>query len=156
MGFSLKFIRFTGHNKLNPSMILPKFRLKSILALIFISTALLTSCKDNEQVKDVETNTPQEATLEQKKQALQNVAPTTNTGGSTGNIAMNPAHGQRGHRCDIPVGAPLDGSGRAKTTPVQMDMNKAKTTPAPTSGSGINPAHGQPGHRCDIKVGDPL
>lgn len=64
-------------------MTLPKFKFKSILALIFISTALLTSCKENEEVKNIETTTPQEATLDQKKQALQNVAPTTNTGGST-------------------------------------------------------------------------
>lgn len=143
-------------------MTLPKFKFKSILALIFISTALLTSCKDKEQVTEIETNTTQEATLEQKKQALQNVAPTqttTNTGGSTGDVSLNPAHGQPGHRCEIPVGAPLNGSGDAKAAPIKMEMNKANTTTptlAPTSGSGINPAHGQPGHRCDIKVGDPL
>lgn len=140
-------------------MTLPKFKFKSILAVIFISTALFTSCKDKEQVTEVETNTPQEATLEQKKQALENVAPTTtNTGGSNGDLAVNPAHGQPGHSCAIPVGAPLNGAGNANSSPIKMEMNKANSTQtiAPTSGSGINPAHGQPGHRCDIKVGDPL
>ena len=140
-------------------MTLPKFKFKSILAVIFISTALLTSCKDKEQVTEVETNTPQEATLEQKKQALENIAPTTtNTGASNGDLAVNPAHGQPGHSCAIPVGAPLNGSSNANSSPIQMEMNKANSTPTqtPKSGSGINPAHGQPGHRCDIKVGDPL
>ncbi len=137
-------------------MTLPKFKFKSILVLIFISTALLMSCKDKDQVSEIKTNTVQEATLEQKKQALENFAPTsTTTVSSNGDLAINPAHGQPGHRCEIPVGAPLNGSGKTNSAPVQTEMNKAKT-PAPTSGSGINPAHGQPGHRCDIKVGDPL
>lgn len=137
-------------------MTFPKFKFKSVLTLIFISAALLSSCKDKEQVTEIETNTPQEATLEQKKQMLQNVAPTTNTGGSTGDVALNPAHGQPGHSCKIPVGAPLNSAGVNNTAPIKMDMNKINTTPTPISGSGINPAHGQPGHRCDIKVGDPL
>ncbi|WP_157417925.1 hypothetical protein [Aequorivita capsosiphonis] len=135
-------------------MTLPKFNFKSILAFLFISAAVLTSCKDNEQRTDIETNTPQEATLEQKKQALQNVAPTSNNASSTGDMALNPAHGQPGHSCKIPVGAPLNGTGSTKASPIKMDMNKTNATPA--SGSGINPPHGQPGHRCDIQVGEPL
>lgn len=132
-----------------------KFRFKSILALIFISTALLTSCKDKEQATETETNVSQEATLDQKKQALDNAAPNSNTTtNSNGNLAVNPAHGQPGHSCAIPVGAPLNGSGNAKAAPVKMDMNKARTNNP--SSSGINPPHGQPGHRCDVKVGDPL
>ena len=31
--------------------------------------------------------------------------------------ALNPAHGEPGHRCDIPVGAPLDGSAAPAATP---------------------------------------
>lgn len=135
-------------------MTFPKFKFKSILALVFISAALLTSCKDKDQVTDIETNTPQEATLEQKKQSLQNATPSTNTGGSTGDVAINPAHGQPGHSCKIPVGAPLNTAAGNSAAPIKMDMNQTKTTPS--TGSGINPAHGQPGHRCDIKVGDPL
>ncbi len=50
--------------------------------------------------------------------------------------AKNPPHGQPGHRCDIPVGAPL--------------------TTATNSSVTLNPPHGQPGHRCDIPVGEPL
>ena len=61
---------------------------------------------------------------------------------------VNPAHGQPGHRCDIAVGAPLNGAAPlTSTTP--------PAAPAPTS-KALNPAHGQPGHRCDIAVGAPL
>lgn len=135
-------------------MILPKINFKSFFVLALISTAVLTSCKDNEEVKPIENNTPQEATLEQKKQALENVVPATNTAGSSGDVALNPAHGQPGHSCKIPVGAPLNGSAGTQAAPIKMDMNKTNTTPS--AASGINPPHGQPGHRCDVKVGDPL
>lgn len=88
---------------------------------------------------------------------------------------MNPPHGQPGHRCDIPVGQPLNGQPAAATSAtqnvnvsggntIQIDPNavspgkitldnngkQVKTTP------GMNPPHGQPGHRCDIPVGQPL
>ena len=91
---------------------------------------------------------------------------------------MNPSHGQPGHRCDIPVGAPLNsppGKGATTTTPatpgkaytVTSTPNKTTatnsgvpallSTPAPvTTAPGMNPPHGQAGHRCDIAVGAPL
>ena len=85
--------------------------------------------------------------------------------------ALNPAHGQPGHRCDIAVGAPLNSAAPATTTPAAVTSTPAVTTqpavvtpPAGTTTSpavtttaaGMNPAHGQPGHRCDIAVGAPL
>jgi hypothetical protein len=96
---------------------------------------------------------------------------------------LNPPHGQPGHRCDISVGQPLDGSLSTQpssvntlTTGATQDTKPAKpfkvpviepalntaTSPAinNTSGiqqaNGLNPPHGQPGHRCDIAVGKPL
>lgn len=68
---------------------------------------------------------------------------------------MNPAHGQPGHRCDIPVGAPLNsppGKQAATTQTITPAPTTAKTKTAP----GMNPPHGDPGHRCDIAVGAPL
>lgn len=65
-----------------------------------------------------------------------------NAAGAKTAPGMNPAHGQPGHRCDIPVGSPLNAPSAKATTP--------QTPP------GMNPAHGQPGHRCDIAVGAPL
>ncbi|WP_125719023.1 hypothetical protein [Flavobacterium ustbae] len=91
---------------------------------------------------------------------------------------MNPPHGQPGHRCDIPVGAPLN-SPPAKTTATTttntaqsgtVTQNFSVTPPASnpvpallstegteaTVADGMNPPHGKPGHRCDIAVGAPL
>ncbi|MBS7233560.1 hypothetical protein KHA90_21335 [Flavobacterium psychroterrae] len=87
---------------------------------------------------------------------------------------MNPSHGQPGHRCDIPVGAPLNSA--APTQPVATTntaqsgtttQNFTVTPPANNAvpallstevatADGMNPAHGKPGHRCDIAVGAPL
>ena len=89
---------------------------------------------------------------------------------AAGSGKVNPPHGQPGHRCDIAVGAPLDGaapapanksvaapqpaagakSSKPTVTPVTMPAGNATVAP------GTNPPHGQPGHRCDIAVGAPL
>jgi hypothetical protein len=87
--------------------------------------------------------------------------PSSNTSGK----ALNPAHGQPGHRCDIPVGSPLDQPvsqptmTTTTTTPASPTLMQPATQQVPTTtttGTGLNPAHGQPGHRCDIPVGSPL
>ena len=87
--------------------------------------------------------------------------PTLNvpTLGSTS--ALNPAHGQPGHRCDIQVGQPLNS--KPAQTSVAKPAASAPISPFPSLtpsnssvATGLNPAHGQPGHRCDIKVGEPL
>lgn len=76
---------------------------------------------------------------------------------------LNPAHGQPGHRCDIPVGQPLNSKPPAKggvpNTVATVASPTASTTPVKSDGlfaKGLNPAHGQTGHRCDIAVGQPL
>lgn len=75
--------------------------------------------------------------------------------------ALNPEHGEPGHRCDIPVGAPLDGS-LSLDKILNADRNQ---TPAPSSTVSPvqvdqrpekNPPHGQPYHDCTIPVGAPL
>lgn len=114
--------------------------------------------------------------------ATQPVQQPANT--SSGKVALNPPHGQPGHICEIPEGAPLNSApmtGQQKVTspapapkpaanagqsqPVSI---KPTIQPAPTiqtikpnaNGSatapGINPPHGEPGHRCDVEVGAPL
>lgn len=119
----------------------------------FIAIALLlilNSCADNTEET---TTTP---TQPDKPVATQ-TAPAANTT----TAALNPAHGQPGHRCDIAVGAPLNSAPAAikpaaptQTAPVVMPTQPA---PAPATATGpLNPAHGQPGHRCDIAVGAPL
>ena len=80
--------------------------------------------------------------------------------------AVNPAHGEPGHRCDIAVGAPLNSAPSAPsaanpqvTAAPQPTITQPtiQQTPAPSAGTGkVNPAHGEPGHDCTIAVGAPL
>ena len=87
-------------------------------------------------------------------------------------VALNPQHGQPGHRCDIAVGAPLNAPATtiqptvsatppttlstSPTTNTKIDAPKVVLPQANTSTAGLNPKHGEPGHRCDIAVGAPL
>ncbi|PKB17200.1 hypothetical protein [Flavobacterium sp. 5] len=85
---------------------------------------------------------------------------------------MNPPHGQPNHRCDIPVGAPLNSKPTATTATTSTvssgQISEKITVPpavpallSPSSANtetpeGMNPPHGQAGHRCDVAVGAPL
>jgi len=143
------------------------------LGLITVSIAIV-SCKKDERATYIEeeasvqsnavANAPQTSLLDQSGISSQNATSVAS--------GINPAHGQPGHRCDIPVGQPLNSkpAPTAQNTPVnnvpnavQIDPNtlpagqfvvpdrkQAKTAP------GMNPPHGEPGHRCDIPVGQPL
>lgn len=90
---------------------------------------------------------------------------------SNGEPALNPAHGQPYHRCEIAVGAPLNNAPQQNIAPqtVVPQQNSANstinTTPIPTfqvpanatnTKPALNPAHGQPHHRCELAVGAPL
>lgn len=78
---------------------------------------------------------------------------------------LNPPHGQPGHRCDIPVGAPLNSKPAAQPAAAQpqvtqqqivIDPQQAQQhtgTTEPGFSGKPNPPHGQPGHRFDIAVG---
>lgn len=73
---------------------------------------------------------------------------------------MNPPHGEPGHRCDIPVGQPLN-SKPAAPQPVPQNIAQNTPAPAPTPAPtgpkpALNPAHGEAWHNCSVKVGDPL
>ena len=102
-------------------------------------------------------------------------APSTNAA-TTGTTAAgtNPPHGQPGHRCDLAVGAPLNGAAAPSVTipgnkpanniTIQPQPANTTTMPMPTNTSGggvrngvkLNPPHGQPGHDCSVQVGQPL
>lgn len=102
---------------------------------------------------------------------VKNQNATTTTATSVTPPGMNPPHGQPKHRCDIPVGAPLNSPvAKTTTTPkttvvstptVTSTTNSvptllATTPETPPTPEGMNPPHGQPKHRCDIAVGAPL
>ncbi|MGE8555150.1 MAG: hypothetical protein ACN6OB_14625 [Chryseobacterium jejuense] len=152
----------------------------TFLGLISVSI-LAVSCKKDEKA----TYLKEEAGSQQPSVALNNApkASLMDQVGIQSNAApaamasapgMNPAHGQPGHRCDIPVGQPLNSQPTATpasqnisvgaNNTIQIDPSTAaqakvamnnSTQPVKTA-PGMNPPHGQPGHRCDIPVGQPL
>jgi len=87
---------------------------------------------------------------------------------SSGNLTLNPKHGQPGHRCDISEGSPLPQSLQPVTSPagptalnttsnaLPLPTLSTNASVPPTVATDLNPAHGQPGHRCDLAVGAPL
>ena len=79
---------------------------------------------------------------------------------NAGSGAVNPAHGQPGHRCDIAVGAPLNSAPVASpsiTLPANTpSLPQTTTQPKNTGSVKLNPPHGEPGHDCSVQVGQPL
>ncbi|KQR95408.1 hypothetical protein ASG01_06060 [Chryseobacterium sp. Leaf180] len=156
---------------------------------IFLSATLLSlafvSCKKDEKPtylddKDAVASLGNMPNQPSKTALLDQAGISTSTAQSGATMVtaqgMNPPHGQPGHRCDIPVGQPLNGAvpqpqtadTQNMTVPannaVQIDPNSVSPGKIAVDQSGkqiktapgMNPPHGQPGHRCDIPVGQPL
>lgn len=146
---------------------------KTLLSSLVIASLFLISCK-----KETATETPPVNSSDTEVQAMVPETDTTKTlstaveptqpnasGGNPNTImntspatAMNPAHGLAGHRCDIPVGAPLN-SPAPQQASTAMPNQAPAATPAnatATTAPGMNPPHGQVGHLCEIPVGSPL
>lgn len=127
----------------------------SLLMMVFAMT-LFVSCKEENSKTPAEDGTTTSETIQNNSKQ---------SGSTNGDVALNPAHGQPGHRCDIPVGEPLpDGSASSPVIKTQQSPVIKNTGNIPVNGSNtntttsgnVNPAHGQPGHRCDIPVGASL
>lgn len=126
-------------------------------------TTPVVEINSSDSIKVVETTAPVEVQNPEANMMMQ--AP-TNLGG------INPAHGQPGHRCEIPVGAPLNSAPKAASTPTvvkntapapanspqlgAVNPNAATNTVATQTAPGMNPPHGQAGHSCSVAVGAPL
>lgn len=171
---------------------------KIILSVLLAAGLLSVSCKKEETVETAAkpvpsvyevlngsniTPPPAPVQAQQNQSAVPQAVTTTQTAPVPVAKGMNPAHGQPGHRCDIPVGAPLNSPpgkvatpaktvtqnpvvpGKAvvtsttvpSTTTTKSAVPELLSAPAPvTTAPGMNPPHGQAGHRCDIAVGAPL
>jgi hypothetical protein len=150
-----------------------------IIAFVFISCKKEPEIQPNKpvipfyQVANQQQNQTLKAPQPNQGQSLYPAITTQNTTTQTQTVAtpvavakgMNPAHGQAGHRCDIPVGAPLNTPATTTKTVASQVTSKPTVTglPAttttistPPTPKGMNPPHGQAGHRCDIPVGSPL
>ncbi|MBD8083660.1 hypothetical protein [Chryseobacterium caseinilyticum] len=162
--------------------------MKNIFLALFSVTFLAVSCKKDEKptyIKDENgvqqptaglNNAPKASLMNQAGIASNSAVPQGMQQVSAPPGMLNPEHGQPGHRCEIPVGQPLNSAPAQNAAPsgqninvnagqaINIDPNSvspgkiaidnngkvAKTAP------GMNPPHGQPGHRCDIPVGQPL
>ena len=103
----------------------------------------------------------QAVNVQSSPQMVTTITPTTVTA-----KGMNPPHGEKNHRCDIAVGAPLNSKSNTVTAPSSAEAKPEYTVEQPVPAllsttttetpAGMNPAHGKEGHRCDIAVGDPL
>jgi hypothetical protein len=141
---------------------------KHLTMLAFGSVLLLTACTDRtERSLESQTRsvTPPPAMAAPAANATTDttrvIAPTP---GAATNVALNPEHGMPGHRCEIPVGAPLNSPAATQATQSQPAMQQPAASPSieqqikpKTSNTArLNPAHGEPGHDCNIPVGEPL
>ena len=73
-------------------------------------------------------------------------------------VKVNPEHGLPGHRCDLPVGAPLTASAGSTPNPAPTsELPSTSVSPIRVDQSpSVNPPHGEPGHDCSVPVGAKL
>lgn len=142
---------------MNPIINLYSMKFINFLFAIIFMLGFLACGNDNDGQTQTPPDNPTEATPAAATE--QSLTPLN----TSSDVAMNPAHGQPGHRCDLPVGAPLDGSltPPGKTNPLLQQPSAPAKSPVEinqtqTTAEGMNPPHGQPNHRCDIPVGAPL
>jgi hypothetical protein len=134
---------------------------KAIYAICFIFFIALGSCREQVAERDntlpaVQPNTVVAFPVDSPKITNTNIEQQAIPAQPVATAALNPEHGQPGHRCDIAVGAPLNSpAANQQAAPVPA----APVLSLPTNSSGsvtLNPPHGQPGHDCAIPVGQPL
>lgn len=120
--------------------------LKLNYLILAFGLILVVSCKEEEKSAEVTEATPQETT-ETSPQAA-----------DTEEIKVNPAHGLPGHRCDLPVGAPLTSSAGSTPNPTPTSqLPSTSVSPIRVEQTpSVNPPHGEPGHDCAVPVGAPL
>jgi hypothetical protein len=148
---------------------------KYISSLLLLSLLFTFSCK-KELVPQESSGISNPATTENGSESTvvssaTNVNPTQSVpipqqNSNINASALNPPHGQAGHRCDIAVGAALNSPPNkaiSKSTVTNSVQNpqvptiiKPNVTTAVVTKPGMNPPHGQTGHRCDVAVGAPL
>lgn len=144
-----------------------------IFALIITSAILVLSCDKKETIIKSEVADPVVDSIQVVDSTVNGVnseATPVVMNNSGDRPALNPEHGQPHHRCEIPVGAPIDSAPEQNVAPQpvpqQLQSNNGfNTTPispalSPSTAAGpkpsINPPHGEEYHRCDLQVGAPL
>lgn len=163
--------------------------MQKIFLIPVVCCFLLCACSNSQQseekvtVDSLQQNAPAaqipSTTIADSAMPVIGAAPAMQQQPATATAAgMNPAHGEPNHRCDIPVGAPLNSPPGQQTPSAAAPQMSPSITPSPSTQPavvatpsaappveqsapvvtlpGMNPPHGEPGHDCSIKVGEPL
>ncbi|MEO8934154.1 MAG: hypothetical protein ABI295_07580 [Xanthomarina sp.] len=136
--------------------------MKTYFGILFLAVILFSGCNQADSKKTNGT-TDQAITKEETGNQTTNTLDgnSENTSSTPAQTAqgINPAHGEPGHDCAIPVGAPLNAKNNSSPmiTPGSSSplINPGSSTPAATA-PGMNPPHGEAGHDCAVPVGAPL
>lgn len=115
---------------------------KIFLFLLFAVLLTGLSCKEEEKAIEKNEATSKKPSSEELKENM----------AKSSDEKYNPAHGVEGHRCDLPVGAPLSQANNSANTQ-EMTTSPVRLKSATPK---INPPHGQPGHDCSVAVGAEL
>lgn len=152
--------------------------MKNIFSILILTIVVATACQSNRRTNNKETVAMPVMDIAPKVAPVNSPAlpvnpsvlptqPVASPQGAAGaRPAVNPAHGQPFHDCNVAVGAalpPLPGQPAQRVQPVQSVLS-TPTQAIPSiqnavpakPGVKLNPAHGQPGHKCEIAVGAPL
>jgi len=143
--------------------------MNKILSLALLGIMGLSACTDRTE-RSLKQTAPAPAATSPSSVSVPIPGSTDSNGQQkTVDIALNPEHGQPGHRCEIPVGAPLNSKpedfkgnpAMPQQQPAAMPQGSPRIEATIPAGGGsstvkLNPAHGQPGHDCAIPVGQPL
>jgi len=151
-----------------------KIKVLKKITILIASVILIYSC-DKAKKNVAETEVPMSDSVVTNNTenvatpAPAEVASVVNNVSTSGKPALNPAHGQPYHRCEIAVGAPIDSAPTQQNAPAPQPnvsvLSPYTTSPATPSSApvqalgpkpAVNPAHGEPHHRCDLAVGAPL
>lgn len=134
-----------------------------IYSLLFLGL-VMTACSKNQ---DNNNNKPEQSAALATSQDNKVANATIESNATSNTVALNPEHGQPGHRCDLQVGQPLNSAPQQAPAPVAMQDLGFNTNPnaqsvvvpnntGQTGKPALNPPHGEPYHNCDIQVGQPL
>lgn len=101
-----------------------------ILGLVFLAlSSCSTAQKDNKQTEAAtEVLQPQEESLILEPEAITQPS-------NAEEIKLNPPHGEPGHRCEIPVGSPLNGSAAVQAPAPSAAPAPVVAPPPPTANS---------------------
>lgn len=136
-------------------------RTKNLIMIVCCAISIAGCAESGKQDQAADGTSRVDSILGSDEVVPQNVTPPATDG-----VALNPPHGEPGHRCEIAVGAPLNSQAASSSEPsftitpqpelTAQPVAQPTESPAEMLAKGLNPPHGSEGHDCAIAVGAPL